>query len=110
MDRIQENSRVTLPNARSLASRLRSLGFQSKLLIMLLTVSAVSVIVSGAIGYTSGTNSLRNAEYQRLTQLRESRQREMHNYFENISDAATVLILRDGDPGEPAVTLSPPRC
>ena len=82
---------MTLPNARSLASRLRSLGFQSKLLIMLLTVSAVSVIVSGAIGYTSGTNSLRNAEYQRLTQLRESRQREMHNYFENISDAATVL-------------------
>lgn len=73
------------------AQRLRSLGFQSKLLIMLLTVSAVSVLVAGAIGYTSGTNSLRSAEFQRLTQLRESRHREMRNYFENISDAATVL-------------------
>ena len=71
--------------------RRRSLGFQSKLLIMLLTVSAVSVLVAGAIGYSSGTSSLRDAEFQRLTQLRESRYREMHNYFENISDAATVL-------------------
>lgn len=75
----------------SLSQRRRSLGFQSKLLIMLLTVSAVSVLVAGAVGYTSGTSSLRSAEFQRLTQLRESRHREMHNYFENIADAATVL-------------------
>jgi len=80
---------VAVAKARS--HRRRSLGFQSKLLIMLLTVSAVSVLVAGAIGYSSGTSSLRDAEFQRLTQLRESRYREMHNYFENISDAATVL-------------------
>lgn len=70
---------------------LRSLGFQSKLLIMLLAVSVVSVLVAGIIGYTSGTNSLRAAEYQRLVQLRESRHREIAAYYESISNAATVL-------------------
>ena len=72
-------------------SGIRSLGFQSKLLVMLLTVSVVSVLVAGVIGYVSGTNSLREAEYQRLIQLRESRHREIAAYYESISDAATVL-------------------
>ena len=58
---------------------------------MLLTVSVLSVLIAGTLGYVSGTNSLRDAEYQRLIQLRESRHREISNYFENISDAATVL-------------------
>ena len=70
---------------------LRSLGFQSKLLVMLLTVSVVSVLIAGAIGYISGTTSLRSAEYQRLTQLRESRAREITSFYEGIGDAATVL-------------------
>ncbi len=70
---------------------LRTLGFQSKLLIMLLTVSVLSVLVAGLIGYISGTNSLRNAEYQRLTQLRESRAREVTAFYTGLSNAATVL-------------------
>ena len=82
---------MTVPKARSLVERLRSLGFQSKLLIMLLVVSVLSVLVAGVLGYVSGTDSLREAEYQRLTQLRESRHREISNYYEGISDAATVL-------------------
>lgn len=72
-------------------SGLRSLGFQSMLLIMLLAVSVLSVLVAGGIGYVSGTTSLRNAEYQRLTQLRESRHREISSYYEGIVNAATVL-------------------
>jgi hypothetical protein len=72
-------------------ARLRSLGFQSKLLLMLLTVSVVSVLTAGLIGYISGTNSLRAAEYQRLTQLRESRAREITAFYDSISNAATVL-------------------
>ena len=70
---------------------LRSLGFQSKLLIMLLTVSVISVLVAGVLGYISGTNSLRSAEYQRLTQLRESRDREITAFYNDLSNAATVL-------------------
>ncbi|MFM9034206.1 MAG: adenylate/guanylate cyclase domain-containing protein [Mycobacterium sp.] len=78
---------VRLPELRAL----RSLGFQSKLLVMLLTVSVLSVLVAGLIGYVSGTNSLRDAEYQRLTQLRESRAREVTTFYTGLSNAATVL-------------------
>ena len=70
---------------------LRSLGFQSKLLIMLLGVSVLSVLIAGVLGYISGTNSLRHAEYQRLIQLRESRSREITAFYDDISNAATVL-------------------
>lgn len=70
---------------------LRSLGFQSKLLIMLLAVSVISVLVGGILGYVSGTNSLRNAEFQRLVQLRESRDREITAFYDKIENAATVL-------------------
>ena len=78
---------VRLPEARGL----RSLGFQSKLLVMLLTVSVLSVLIAGVIGYLSGTHSLREAEYRQLTQLRESRHREIAAYYDGIGNAATVL-------------------
>jgi hypothetical protein len=48
-------------------------------------VSVTSVLVAGVIGYISGTTSLRNAEYQRLTQLRESRAREIIAFYESTS-------------------------
>ena len=70
---------------------MRSLGFQSKLLVMLLAVSVLSVLIAGIIGYVSGTNSLRNAEYQRLVQLRESRAREITAFYNDVSNAAAVL-------------------
>ena len=70
---------------------LRSMGFQSKLLIMLLVVSVLSVLTAGVIGYLSGTDSLRNAEYQRLTQLRESRSREVTSFYNTIANASDVL-------------------
>lgn len=80
-----------LSNAFSSGARLRSLGFQSKLLLMLLTVSVLSVLVAGVIGYLSGTTSLRNAEYQRLTQLRESRARAITDAMKSITDSAAIL-------------------
>ncbi len=80
-----------LSDALSRGGRLRSLGFQSKLLLMLLTVSVLSVLVAGLIGYLSGTTSLRNAEYQKLTQLRESRSREITDALKSITDSAAIL-------------------
>ncbi|GLP81643.1 adenylate/guanylate cyclase domain-containing protein [Mycobacterium antarcticum] len=71
--------------------RLRALGFQSKLLVLLLTVSVISVLIAGAIGYVSGTNSLRDTEYQRLTQLRESRAREITAYYQSIANGASIV-------------------
>lgn len=72
-------------------SRARALGFQSKLLVLLLTVTVISVLIAGAIGYVSGTNSLRGTEYQRLTQLRESRAREVTAYFKSITNGASIV-------------------
>ncbi len=69
----------------------RSLGVQSKLLIALLIVSVASVLTAGAIGYISGTNSLHAAESHRLTQLRESRAREITQYFESVANAASIV-------------------
>jgi class 3 adenylate cyclase len=71
------------------------LGFQSKLLIMLLSVSVISVLIAGILGYLSGTNSLRDAEFRRLVQLRESRDREITSYFDSITNAGTVLTHSD---------------
>jgi class 3 adenylate cyclase len=79
------------PKTRSFRDRVGSLGFQSKLLVMMLVVSVGSALVAGLIGYTFGTTSLRDTEYQRLTQLRESRVREINAFYGGITDAATVL-------------------
>ncbi len=69
----------------------QGLGIQSKLLIVLLLVSVVSVLVAGSIGYVSGTESLRSAEFKRMTQLRESRAREITNYFGTVRNAASIV-------------------
>jgi len=62
---------------------------------MLLAVSVLSVLIAGIIGYLSGTTSLRNAEYQRLVQLRESRAREITAFYDGVSNAAAVLTHSD---------------
>ena len=67
------------------------LGVQSKVLIALLLVSVLSVLVTGSIGYVSGTNSLRSAEFKNMTQVRESRAREITQYFRTVSDAASIV-------------------
>ncbi len=58
---------------------------------MLLLVSVISVLVAGTVGYISGTHSLRAAEYQRLTQLRESRAREITAFYKSVTDAASIV-------------------
>lgn len=78
-------------SGRSAGRPRRALGIQSKLLIVLLLVSVVSVLVAGSIGYSSGTESLRNAEFTRMTQLRESRAREITNYYKAVADAASIV-------------------
>jgi class 3 adenylate cyclase len=76
--------------------RLRARGgisIQSKLLIMLLGVSVVSSVIVGVIGYTSGTDSLRQAALDRLTALRVSRANAVDTYVKTTSDSL-VLYTR----------------
>ncbi|SBS73237.1 hypothetical protein MHPYR_160067 [uncultured Mycobacterium sp.] len=39
----------------------------------------------------SGTTPLRNAEFQRLTQLRESRAREIKTFYTEVTHAASIV-------------------
>ncbi len=64
---------VGTPRRRSRAG----LSIYSILLIMLLSVSVLSSIVVGIIGYLNGTEALRTIAYERLVEIRENRSREV---------------------------------
>lgn len=68
----------------------RGLSIQSKLLIMLLGVSIGSTLVVGYIGYTSGTDSLRQAEFDRMTNLREAKADAIESLFSNIESGLNL--------------------
>jgi class 3 adenylate cyclase len=74
--------------------RRHSLSIKSLLLLMLLLVSVGSNVVVGVIGYINGTESLTSAAESRLTEVRDSRAREIVNLFESI-EASLLLASRD---------------
>lgn len=74
--------------------RLHSLSIKSLLLLMLLLVSVGSNVVVGVIGYINGTESLTEAAEDRLTEVRDSRAREILNLFDSI-EASLLLASRD---------------
>ncbi|BBY04826.1 adenylate/guanylate cyclase domain-containing protein [Mycobacterium noviomagense] len=71
------------------------LSIQSKVMVMLLLSSIVSVAVIGAIGFVSGRGALRTAASQRLTELRDSQTRAVAALF---ADLANSLIVYSRDP------------
>ena len=66
------------------------LSIQSILLIMLLLVSILSSLVIGAIGFINGRESLRDAAFASLTEVRDSRAREVKGLFTNIENSLLV--------------------
>lgn len=74
--------------------RRHSLSIKSLLLLMLLLVSVGSNVVVGVIGYINGTESLTQAAEDRLTEVRDSRAREIVNLFDTI-EASLLLASRD---------------
>lgn len=76
------------------ARRRHSLSIKSLLLLMLLLVSVGSNVGGGVIGYINGTESLSKAAEARLTEVRDSRAREVVNLFDSI-EAALLLASRD---------------
>lgn len=77
------------------AGRLIGLSLQSKLLVMLMVVSFASTLAVGAIGYVSGTNSLRDAAYDRLTSLRAGRALAVESLLQSISD--DIVLASKGE-------------
>lgn len=62
------------------------LSIRSALLIMLLLVSITSSVVVGYIGFVNGRSSLQDAAFDRLTEVRDSRAREISALYSNIQN------------------------
>lgn len=74
--------------------RRAGLSIQSTVLIMLLAVSLTSNVLVGVIGYVNATDSLRDAAFQSLAEVRDSRTREVQRLFRTIE--ATVAVHARG--------------
>lgn len=72
------------------SARRAGLSIQSSLLIMLLIVSLLSSVVVGLIGYVNGSDSLRDAAFDRLVGVRDSRAREVTSLFTRIKNTMIV--------------------
>ncbi|MBX3100365.1 MAG: HAMP domain-containing protein [Salinibacterium sp.] len=83
------------------ASAKGGLSIRSLLLIMLLLVSTTSSVVVGLIGYVNGRDSLREAAFNRLIEVRDSRASEMVSLFDSIE--STLLLSARGDSVREAV-------
>ena len=75
-----------LDSAVRTSRRRAGLSIQSALLIMLLIVSLLSSVVVGLIGYINGSDSLRDAAFDRLIGVRDARAREVTSLFTRIEN------------------------
>jgi class 3 adenylate cyclase len=79
------------PKTRILRRRVLSrISIQSKLLVMLLLTSILSAAVVGAIGYHSGRTSLRAAEFDALTEIRQSQTRQLQAQIADLQNSMVV--------------------
>ncbi|OBH33323.1 cyclase [Mycobacterium sp. E342] len=70
--------------------RLFRIGLQSKLMLMLLLSSILSIGVIGFIGASSGRNALRQVESERLIELRESQAQQVRSLFKEVTNSLIV--------------------
>ncbi len=94
--------RVSVKAAKGVAGKRRGLGIQSKLLIMLLSVSIGSTLVVGWVGYVNGRDSLRDAAYDQLTTVRETKADAIQALFTNIEGG--LRLDSSGATGNQAAT------
>ncbi len=67
------------------------LSIQSKLMLMLLAVSIASILVISYVGYTSGKEAILQNIYYQITELRNSRARQVQSYFNYVQNHAITL-------------------
>lgn len=75
--------------------RRAGLSIYSILLIMLLSVSVLSSIVVGVIGYVNGTQALRAIATEKLEEIRENRAREVAQLFTVIENSVRLAAMND---------------
>jgi class 3 adenylate cyclase len=80
-----------VPTPGIVAGGIRSgLSIRSVLMIMLISVSIASSVVIGAIGYVNGRASLNDAAFARLTEVRDSRAREVTALFDSVKSSLMI--------------------
>lgn len=70
---------------------LERVSIQSKLMLMLLTMSVLATAIAGGIGFQSGRSSLREAVFDRLTSIRESRASVLELGLRDITGSLVVF-------------------
>ncbi len=68
-----------------------NISIKSKLLIMLLSVSAISIFAVASLGYRESYIALQEAVFSHLTSVRATRADALERYIENISSELEVL-------------------
>jgi len=70
---------------------LNQLSIKSKLILMLLTVSGLSILVTAYLGYRSGQSNLTERVFSQLTSLRTSKAYQIESYFKTTQNHIQVL-------------------
>lgn len=70
---------------------LNQLSIKSKLIVMLLTVSSLSILVMAYLGYQSGQANLTHRAFSQLTSLRASKAYQIETYIETIRNHVQTL-------------------
>jgi hypothetical protein len=76
--------------SRANRSLLERVSIQSKLMLMLLTMSVLATAIAGGIGFQSGRSSLREAVFDRLTGIREAQARVLEM---GLTDLSSSLVI-----------------
>ena len=84
-----------LRRRRAKRSLLERVSIQSKLMLMLLTMSVLATAIAGGIGFQSGRSSLREAVFERLTGIREAQARVLEMGLSDIT--GSLLIYSRGE-------------
>jgi class 3 adenylate cyclase len=69
------------------------LSIQSKLFLMLLLASLLSILIAGCVGYISGQSALEASRLSSLTTLRSTRAYQLESYFNGVK--SHILSLSD---------------
>ena len=80
-----------LRSRRSKRGLLERISIQSKLMLMLLTMSVLATGIAGGIGFQSGRSSLRAAVFDRLTGIREAQSRVLQMGLTDITGSLVIF-------------------
>lgn len=91
-----------LRRRRAKRSVLERVSIQSKLMLMLLTMSVLATGIAGGIGFQSGRSSLREAVFDRLTSVREAQGRVLEMGLNDLT--GSLVIFSRGETVSGALT------